>query len=423
MGYAQWGHQAECDLVSLQQQKLLRKTMTLASVQALQELSRSKWMLSIRQQIDTERILRDAITVQQIPSPTFNEERRAAYIRDRFVQYALQDITLDALHNVYGRWPGISPEGPALLVSAHSDTVFPPDTDLTVRREPERLYGPGLGDNSLGIAALLALLDIFSTHDLRPAADIWFVVDSREEGLGDLGGIRAVWNTLGPQLGAAIVVEGMALGHIYHVGIAVRRLHIACRSPGGHSWLNFGQPSAIHGLVDLGARIITLTPPSQPRTTYNIGLISGGHSVNSLATHADLYLDLRSEDPASLAALEEQVLSIVDALRRPGLDFTTEVVGDRPAGRLSVEHPLVQLASAALENAGCRPIYDCGSTDANVLLANGLPAITVGVSYGGHAHRPDEYIEIAPIAGGIWQLILLTLTTANQLPTWSKAGL
>jgi tripeptide aminopeptidase len=378
-------------------------------------------MLSIRQQIDIERILKNAIAVQQIPSPTFSEERRAAYIRDRFAQYALQDITLDAVHNVYGRWPGTAPEGPALLVSAHIDTVFPPDTDLTVRREPERVYGPGLGDNSLGVAALLALLDIFETHHLHPAADVWFVADSREEGLGDLGGMRAVLDTLGPRLGTAIVVEGMALGHIYHAGIAVRRLHIACCAPGGHSWLHFGQPSAIHGLVDLGARIIALAPPSQPRTTYNIGLISGGHSVNSLATYADLYLDLRSEDPASLAALEEQVVSMVDALRRPGLDFAIKVVGDRPAGRISVEHPLVQLASAVLGSIGHPPFYDNGSTDANILLAKGLPTVTVGVSYGGNAHRPDEYIEVAPIADGIWQLILLTLAAANQMHTWVQA--
>jgi len=301
------------------------------------------------------------------------------------------------------------------------DTVFPPDTDLAVRRENDRMYGPGLGDNSLGVAALLALLDVFDVHHLHPVADIWFAADSREEGLGDLGGIRAVWDRLGARLGAAIVVEGMALGHIYHAGIAVRRLHIACCAPGGHSWLHFGQPSAIHGLVNLGARITALTPPSEPRTTYNIGLISGGHSVNSLATCADLYLDLRSEDPATLAALEEQVVSMIDALRRPGLDFTIEVVGDRPSGRIAIDHPLVQLASAVLESIGHQPIYDNGSTDANVLLANGLPAVTVGVSFGGHAHRPDEYIEIAPMADGVWQLILLTLATANQLHDWGQA--
>jgi tripeptide aminopeptidase len=401
--------------------KVISKSMIPSHIQALQELAQSELMLSIRRQIDIERILKNAIAVQQIPSPTFGEERRAAYIRDRLAQCALQDLTMDAVHNVYGRWPGTAPGSPALLVSAHIDTVFPPETDLTVRREPEQAYGPGLGDNSLGVAALLALLDIFDTHHLCPTVDVWFAADSREEGLGDLGGIRAVWDTLGPRLGAAIVVEGMALGHIYHAGIAVRRLHIACHAPGGHSWLHFGQPSAIHGLVDLGARIIALSPPGQPRTTYNIGLISGGHSINSLATYADLYLDLRSEDPASLAALEEQVVSMVDALRRPGLDFAIRVVGDRPAGRISVKHPLVQLASAVLESIGHQPIYDNGSTDANVLLANGLPAITVGVSQGGHAHRPDEYIEIAPIADGIWQLVLLTLAAANQVPTWGRA--
>jgi tripeptide aminopeptidase len=401
--------------------KVISINMTPASIPALQELVKSERILSIRTQIDVEPILKNAVEVQQIPSPTFSEERRATYIKDRFARSALQDIMIDGLNNVYGRWPGTVPDSPALLVSAHTDTVFPPDMDLATRRENERMYGPGLGDNSLGVAALLALLDIFGNHQLHPAADIWFVADSREEGLGDLAGIRAVWDRHGPRLGAAIVVEGMALGHIYHAGIAVRRLRIACCAPGGHSWLHFGQPSAIHGLVNLGARITALTPPSEPRTTYNIGLISGGHSVNSLATCADLYLDLRSEGPASLATLEEQVVGMVDALRRPGLDFTIEVVGDRPSGRIALDHPLVQLASAVLESIGHQPIYDSGSTDANVLLANGLPAVTVGVSFGGHAHRPDEYIEIAPIADGIWQLVLLTLAAANQMHAWGQS--
>ena len=327
-------------------------------------------------------------------------------------------MRLDEVYNVYGRWPGTDPARPALLVSAHTDTVFPLETDLTVRHDGVKIYGPGLGDNSLGVAALLALLTVFQTHGLRPAADLWLVANSREEGLGDLGGIRAVWQKLGSRLGAAIVVEGMALGRIYHAGIAVRRLRIACQSPGGHSWLHFGKPSAIHGLIELGAQIIALKPPEQPRTTYNIGLIEGGQSVNSLAASAALYLDLRSETPEGLAALEKQVLSSMDALRRPGLDFTCEVVGDRPAGQISTTHPLVELATAALEIIGYKPTYETGSTDANVLLANGLPTITVGVSYGGNAHRLDEYIETGPISDGIWQLILLTLAAADQVAAW-----
>ncbi len=389
---------------------------------SIRELASGETLSAIRTYLAAQRILEGAVTIQQIPAPTFAESDRAAFVRERFEQRGLHDIHVDDVHNVYGRWPGSQPHRPALLVSAHTDTVFPAETDLTVRTERERVLGPGLGDNSLGVAGLLALLDVLDTFQLRPAADIWFAANSREEGLGDLGGIRAIWQALGTRLGAAIVVEGMALGRIYHAGIAVRRLHITCQAPGGHSWLHFGQPSAIHGLIEVGAHIIALAPPSQPRTTYNIGLIEGGHSVNSLATSAELYLDLRSEDPGTLAALENEVRQAIQAVQYPKLDFTTAVVGDRPAGRIAPDHPLVQLAAEALEMIGHTPIYETGSTDANALLANGLPTVTIGISHGGHAHRLDEYIETRPIPDGIWQLVLLTLGAAEHLHHWTESG-
>lgn len=388
---------------------------------ALQKLAQSWPMAAIRQQIDVRRVLEDALAIQQVPAPTFAEDRRAALIQERFARHALEEVQVDEVYNVYGRWPGTDASRPALLISAHMDTVFPAETNLNTRRGNGQLYGPGLGDNSLGVAALLALLDLLETHQIHPASDLWFVANSREEGLGDLGGIRAAWEKLGPRLGAAIVVEGMALGRIYHSGIGVRRLHITCRAPGGHSWLHFGQPSAIHGLIRLGARIIDLVPPEQPRTTYNIGLIGGGQSINSLAAWADLYLDLRSEDPASLRTLENQVLNIIEAVRSPELDFESQVVGDRPAGRIGTDHPLAQLAAAAVENVGYNPTFENGSTDANLLLAKGLPTVTIGITFGGNAHRLDEYIDTAPIPDGIWQLVLLTLAAADQIPTWHTA--
>ncbi|NDJ78241.1 MAG: M20/M25/M40 family metallo-hydrolase [Chloroflexi bacterium] len=382
------------------------------------DLVQSPLLAAIRQQIAPERIIDDAIAIQQVAAPTFDEGRRAALVREQFARYTLKDISTDAVYNVYGRRPGQHPDKPALLVSAHLDTVFPLETDLAVRHAGERIYGPGLGDNSLGVAGLLALLNLFHTHEMHLPVDVWFVANSREEGLGDLGGIRAVWETLGHQLGAAIVLEGMALGHIYHAGIAVRRLRITCTAPGGHSWLHFGQASAIHSLMALGAEITSLTPPVQPRTTFNIGLISGGHSINSLATMAELYLDLRSEETSTLAALEQQVRDAIERLREPGVDFAVDVVGDRPAGSIPADDPLVALAAAALHTIDQDVAYESGSTDANVLLANGLPTVTVGISRGGNAHRLDEYIETAPIADGVWHLLLLALAAANTVSEW-----
>ena len=379
----------------------------------VQTCAQSTQFLSLAQAIDVQQVIRTAVAVQQIPAPTFEERQRAEYVLDRFVAAGLRDVGIDSLHNAIGRWPGADPKRPALLVSAHTDTVFPAPTVLTVREESGRMYGPGLGDNSLGVAALIALAELLAVHDIHAPADIWFVANSREEGLGNLDGIRAVWDTLGARLAAAIVVEGMALGRVYHAGIAVRRLRVVCRAPGGHSWLHFGQPSAVHGLIDAAARITALTPPNEPRTTYNIGLIHGGHSVNSLATEAELYLDLRSEDPACLRDFEQTVRDCIDtAARAPQLDFATTVVGDRPAGQIASTHPLVRMATTALSQIGMSAVCQRGSTDANALLANGLPTVTVGVAHGAHSHREDEYIETAPIARGLRQLLLL-LSAAN----------
>ncbi|MBN1565681.1 MAG: M20/M25/M40 family metallo-hydrolase, partial [Anaerolineae bacterium] len=203
----------------------------------------------------------------------------------------------------------------------------------------------------------------------------------------------------------------------YHAGIAVRRLHVTCQAPGGHSWLHYGRPSAVHALIDASARIITLNPPTDPRTTFNIGLINGGHSINSIAMNADLYLDMRSESVATLADFEQEVRAAIQAVERPHVDLAIEVVGDRPSGHIPVKHPLVQLATAALQAIDHQPEYETGSTDANIMLAHGLPTVTIGITYGGNAHRLDEYIETKPISFGIWQLVLLTLAAADYLHT------
>ncbi len=392
--------------------------MTFSPLLTVRELLQTPILRAVRATLRAEPVIADALAIQQIPAPTFHEEARAQWVAERFRQMGLDDVRMDALYNVYGRWAGTHPDAPALLVSAHTDTVFPLETDLRVRYRGTRIYGPGLGDNSLGVAGLLALVRALQAHDVRPRADLWIVANSREEGLGDLDGIRAVWKTLRRRLGAAIVVEGLAFRHVYHVGIAVRRLRIICRAPGGHSWLHFGQPSALHGLIALGGRILALQPPQTPRTTYNIGLMNGGHSVNSLATFAEMYLDLRSEDPQALAELEAEVRKSIAGFQTRRLRFEVQVVGNRPAGAIAVEHPLVQLAASVLQEDGCRPVYARGSTDANIFLAQGTPAVTVGISYGGNAHRLDEYIETTPIADGVWHLLVLTLAAANTLHVW-----
>lgn len=359
-----------------------------------------------------EDAIEQAVRIQQIAAPTFAEQPRALYLVDVFRRLGLQDVSIDALHNVYGLLPGRERE-PGILVSAHTDTVFAQDTNLQIRREHNRIYGPGLGDNSMGVAGLLALVEGFRRLGMQPERDIWLVANTREEGLGDLGGMKAAFERLKDSVACVVNLEGMAFGHVYHAGIAVRRLHITARTEGGHSWLNFGRPSAIHAVVELGARITALQPPGAPRTTYNIGIIEGGQSINTIAAEAGFWLDMRSEDSAALMVFEHEVRALIEAARRPDVAFQIEVVGDRPAGSIPVDHPLVQGALSALEQVGVHGTLENGSTDANVPLSLGCPAVTVGITRGSNAHRLDEYIETAPVADGIHQLMLLVLAAAS----------
>ena len=363
-------------------------------------------------------ILAETVLVQQIPAPTFQELARANHVLSRLGSCGLVDTGLDSLNNAFGRLPGSDPTAPALLISAHTDTVFGEATDLTVHRDDEgRIYGPGIGDNSLGVAGLIALADIMRQFGIQPRCDIWFVANSREEGLGDLGGIRAFHAAHADRIGRAVVVEGMALGQIYHAGIAVRRLRVTCTAEGGHSWQHFGRPSAIHSLLRLGARLTELQVPQSPRTTFNIGLISGGHSVNSLATEANLYLDLRSEETAALAALEAEIMRIIEHFQAQEVPkFQVTVVGDRPAGSIPRDHPLTQSAAAAIEAVGLTPSFRAGSTDANLLLAQGVPTVTIGLTRGDHSHRTDEYILGEPLRLGMRQIVLLALLLCEWEP-------
>jgi tripeptide aminopeptidase len=358
--------------------------------------------------------LDQALAIQHIPAPTFHESVRAEYVAKMFEELGLQQISVDSLYNVYGRLAGQDSRLSPAMVSAHLDTIFGADTDLTVKREGDCISAPGLGDNSIGVAGLLAIPYALQRMNTLPERDLQLVATTREEGLGDLGGMRAAFQSMKHNLHCVINLEGLAFGHVYHAGIAVRRLHISASAPGGHSWLHFGRSSAVHGIAQLGAKLTTIQPPQNPRTTYNIGMIEGGEAINAIATSASLWLDMRSEDRTALEDFEAQVRAHIAALTADDLTFSVRIVGDRPAGRLSPEHPLVQGALAALALVGAHGTLETGSTDANVPLSEGCPAVTVGVTRGGNAHRLDEYVETQPIASGLQHLILLTLAASSR---------
>ncbi|MBI5933737.1 MAG: M20/M25/M40 family metallo-hydrolase [Chloroflexi bacterium] len=337
------------------------------------------------------RVIELAVEIQQIPAPTFEEGERAEFVRAQFAQAGLSDVEMDAMGNVYGRWPG--GDASPLVVSAHLDTVFPRETDLLVKREAKRIYGPGIGDNSMGVAALLGLAWNLRESGASPRGDIWLAANTCEEGLGDLRGMKAVVDRFGANVTGYLVLEGAALGHVYHRGVGVHRYKISAKVAGGHAWSDYGQPSAIHELAALTSKIAALVLPKSPRTTLNVGKIVGGTSVNTIAGDASIELDMRSESPASLAELVKSVDALTEAANRPEVRVEAKVIGARPAGEISSNHPFVKLAVECTRAQGMDVSLVGGSTDANVPLSRGIPAAVMGVTRGDGAHTLNEFVE------------------------------
>lgn len=352
------------------------------------------------------RILDLAVTIQQIPAPTFGEARRADFVHRQFLAEGLTDVSIDADGNVYARLPGMGNAKP-LVVSAHLDTVFPETTDLTISRSVEEIAGPGIGDNALGLAGLFGLLWSLRLRGSTLPGDVWLVANVGEEGLGDLCGMRAVVDRFGDSVQAYLVLEGMALGHIYNRGLGVRRYRVTIQTAGGHSWVDYGRPSAVHELAALITRLTDLQIPQKPRTSLNVGTISGGTSINTIASIATLELDLRSEDTYVLERLAVQVEIMAAETSRVGVDVLAEVIGCRPPGEISSNHHLVRLAMQCLQAQGIQSYLHIGSTDANVPLSRGLPAICLGLTTGFGAHTRSEFIRTRPLAQGLAQLVTL----------------
>jgi acetylornithine deacetylase/succinyl-diaminopimelate desuccinylase-like protein len=351
-------------------------------------------------------VLELAIEIQQIPAPTFNESKRGAFIYERFIQENLKDVEIDEIGNVLGRLPGSGSTLP-IIVSAHLDTVFPSGTDLGYERLAEKVAGPGIGDNAVGLAGLFGLLWELNQRQVILNSDLWLVANVGEEGLGDLRGMREVVNRFAGQIQAYIILEGMALGQVYHRGLGVRRFRITVNTSGGHSWVDFGKPSAVHELVRIVTRLLAIQIPEGPRTTMNVGVISGGTSVNTIAAEASLDLDLRSEDVATLDELVNSVEGIFQESQSPDVRVSVELIGQRPVGEISQNHPLIALAVQGLEVVGIQPRLNIGSTDANIPLSLGYPAICLGLTTGNGAHTGDEYINLPPLDLGLKQLLLV----------------
>jgi tripeptide aminopeptidase len=295
------------------------------------------------------------------------------------------------------------------------DSVFARDCHWPARREGDHLKGPGIGDNALGVAALIEL-----ARDLQEAplgTCVWLAGTVAEEGLGNLRGMRALVDRFRARVSAFLVIEGMSLGNVYHVGLPARRLRISVHTPGGHSWTHAGRPSATHELIRLADRILQFPLPSRPRTTMNIGRLEGGTAINAVAAQASMEIDLRSEDEDVAAAMETAVAQQAAALATSDIRVLTESIGARPGGGIPADHPLVEAAIRCLQAHGIRDVrLGAGSTDASAPLSQGLASVCVGLTRGTMAHTPDEDIEIGPIAQGYPALLQLVCEAARLAP-------
>lgn len=359
------------------------------------------------------RVLDLAVQIQQIAGPTFEEEGRAAFIRDYYAHLRAANVSRDGVGNIYAHIPGKG-KVPPVVVSAHLDTVFPRSIDLTTRRSAKQIFGPGIGDNSLGLAGLFGLFWALTEASSKGGAksplagDVWLVANVGEEGLGDLRGMKAVVNRFQGEVQGYIVLEGMSLGYIYHRGLSVRRYRISVHTKGGHSWVDYGNPSAIQGLAELVVKLKDLDFPREPKSSLNVGVISGGTSVNTIAAEAHLELDLRSESAEILNKMSGQVENLVEQANLgagDGLRVEAEVIGERAGGEISPDHRLVRTAVECLAKNGIEARLNIGSTDANEPLSKGLPAICIGLTSGGGVHTVGEYINIEPVQRGLSALI------------------
>lgn len=366
----------------------------------------------------TAQVIDLACAIQAIPAPTFAEAQRAQFLLEQFHGLGLADVHLDSAGNALARFQAAvqPPTAKAVLVSAHLDTVFPAGTSLQTRRLPDRVFGAGIGDNAVGLAALVGLGALLQEHLPRLPGDVWLAANVAEEGLGDLRGMRAIVDRFGEHMLAYVVLEGMGLGTVLNRGLGVERYQIEVHTPGGHSWVDYGQPSAIHEICRMVSEITGLELPKNPCTTLNVGIIQGGTSVNSIAGNASIELDLRSEDSLALAGLVRAVRAITGHVQRPGVEVKLHRIGKRLAGQLPENHPLVTLGLNTLTELGVPARLDIASTDANLPLSRGYPAVCVGITSGNYAHTPEEFIYTAPVQVGLSQLYRIVTKAWKTLP-------
>jgi len=363
----------------------------------------------------------EQIRICSIPGPAFGERARAEYLAEKFSALGLTEVEIDEEGNCLGLLEGTS-RAPLLVVSAHLDTVFSADTDFTVVRSGERLLAPGIADDGCGLVALIALARAMQTERICPEGSILFVGTVGEEGEGNLRGVRHLltrgrWAS---KVEAFLSFDGPGVDRITNRALGSRRYRVEITGPGGHSWGDFGLPNPVHALARAVAKLAGYPLPREPRTTFNVGRIEGGTSINSIPEKAAMDVDLRSGADVELQRLDsffrravKQAADEENAGRRPGdplLAVKVDLIGERPSGETPADSPLVELALEATKIVGIEPRLDQSSTDSNLPISLGIPAITLGAGgTSGSSHTLAEWFDPTDRAVGLKRALLVVL--------------
>jgi tripeptide aminopeptidase len=383
----------------------------------------------------SSRFTSEQIRICEIPAPPFAEEERGRYFERRFRELGLLNVERDAIGNVTGDYPhqplssassaSSVPTGDQhrLVVSAHLDTVFPAGTDVAVRRVGSRLCAPGIGDDAAGLAAMIAMIEIIKEAGIEPVHPLSFVATVGEEGEGDLRGVRHLFTAgrLAGRIGRFISFDGAGSEWVTHQALGSRRYRIRLDGPGGHSWGDYGVVNPVHALGRIVGQLADYPAPATPRTTFNVGRIEGGESVNVIPTSATMDVDLRSGSTTELNRIEEFLISTVNravaaenrlrAASGRELGCEIRLIGSRPSGETPESDPLVRNAFAIGNLLGIRTWLNRNSTDSNIPISLGIPAITIGAGgVSGDPHRLTEWYDPRGREIGYRRALLLILS-------------
>jgi len=380
-------------------------------------------------QSDQDRFVRELIALTEIPAPPFKEQARAKAFMEMLRQQGLSDVEMDPEGNAMGIRRGTGAAGgPLLVVNAHLDTVFPEGTDVKVKREGTRLSAPGIGDDTRGLALILALIRTLDAAKFTTPADILFVGNVGEEGEGDLRGIKFLLKQgkYKDRVKQLVAIDGNESSSVTRGGVGSKRYRVTFTGPGGHSYGAFGLVNPAFAMGGAMAKFGRLEVPASPKTTYGVGVVRGGTSVNSIPSEVSMDVDLRSEACAELKKIDDAFLAVVReavaeenrtrSTKEGRIEADPKVIGERPCGETPLEAPIVQSAAAAIRAFGLTPAFTISSTDANVPMSLGTPAITIGRGGpGGRSHSPDEWADLDPAtnAKNVQVALAILLTVAG----------